>query len=140
MKNDESDSRPVILIIDDEPDFLDSARLFLQGEGKSDYEILTASQLGKVAEIIAQKADRLHMILLDIHMPDCSGLDMLRWVRAHPQLTQVPILMLSADQVGRRRVAETKDPNLDFLLKPFDPEVLYYRVKRFGSAAVVNRS
>jgi DNA-binding response OmpR family regulator len=70
------------------------------------------------------------MVILDMHMPECSGLDLLRWIRAHPKLEKIPILLISADHVGRRQVAECADPNLDFLLKPFDPIVLYYRIRR----------
>jgi DNA-binding response OmpR family regulator len=132
MKNDESDSRPIILVVDDEPDFLDAVRLFLSSDGKLDYEILTTNEPTKVAQILATEAARIRMILLDIHMPEYSGLDLLKWVRAQPELEQVPILMISGDQSGRRRVAESADPHVDFLLKPFDPEVLYYRVKRYG--------
>ena len=132
MKNDESDSRPIILVVDDEPDFLDAVRIYLLADGNKDYEIITINEPTKVAGILATKATRIRMILLDIHMPEYSGLDLLKCVRSHPQLEQVPILMLSGDQAGRRRVAESADPNVDFLLKPFDPEVLYYRVKRSG--------
>src|SRR5262249_45169137 len=132
MKNDESDSRPIILVVDDEPDFLDAVRLFLQSDGKLDYEILTTNDPTKVAQILETVAARIRMILLDLHMPEFNGLDLLKTVRAHPGLERVPILMLSGDKSGRRRVAESADPHVDFLLKPFDPEVLYYRVKRYG--------
>jgi len=132
MKNDESDSRPIILVVDDEPDFLDAVRLFLLSNGDEDYEILTTNRPSRVAEILATQASHIRMILLDIHMPEHNGLEVLRWVRAHPQLESIPILMISGDQTGRRRVAEAADPNIDFLLKPFDPEVLYYRIKRSG--------
>jgi putative two-component system response regulator len=132
MRNDESDSRPIILVVDDEPDFLDAVRLFLLSFGDEDYDIVTSSRPSLVAKIIERHASSIRMILLDIHMPEFSGLEILRWVRVQPGLENVPILMLSGDKAGRRRVAEADDPNIDFLLKPFDPEVLYYRVKRYG--------
>src|ERR1051326_8153296 len=103
MKNDESDSRPVILIVDDEPDFLDAVRIFLSSSGKKDFEIITTSNPTKVADIINTEADRLNMILLDMHMPECSGLDVIRCIRAHPKLESIPILMLSADHMGDRK-------------------------------------
>src|ERR1044072_8367072 len=104
---DDSDSRPAILVVDDEPDFLDGVRLFLQAAGNHDYEIITTSQPTHVAEILIKKAHRLKMILDDMHMPGCTGLDLIRWIRAHPKLTNLPILMLSGDHMGRRCVAET---------------------------------
>src|SRR6185503_8682837 len=115
MKTDESDSRPIILVVDDEPDFLDAVRLFLLSDGKLDYEILTTNEPTKVAQILATQASRIRMILLDLHMPEFSGLDLLKCVRAHPKLERVPILMLSGDKIGRRRVAESADPHIDFL-------------------------
>jgi two-component system, OmpR family, response regulator len=134
MKNDESDSRPIILVVDDEQDFLDSVRLFLEAAGEHDnYQIITSSNPAEVAQILRMKADRLNMIVVDMHMPECSGLDVIRWIRAHPKLEQLPILMLSGDHLGRRRVAEASDPFIDFLLKPLDPDVLYHRIKRSGA-------
>jgi DNA-binding response OmpR family regulator len=127
---DDSHSRPVILVVDDEPDFLDAVRLFLQSAGNEHYEIVTSSSPYKVAEILANDASRISMILLDLHMPGHNGIEVLSWVRAHPDLTDVPIIMISGDNSGRRRVAEFDDPHIDFLLKPFDPELLYYRIKR----------
>jgi two-component system, OmpR family, response regulator len=138
MKNDESDSRPAILVVDDEPDFLDSVRLFLTAASNHDFEIITTSQPKQIADILNKQAGRLKMILLDMHMPECSGFDVIRWIRAHPKLANLPILMLSGDHMGRRCVAETADPHLDFLLKPFDPEVLYYRIKRSDSFCKAN--
>jgi two-component system, OmpR family, response regulator len=136
MKDDsDSDRRPLILVVDDEPDFLDAVRLFLQAAGDQEYKILTTSDPTKVAEILTQQADRLKMILLDMHMPQCSGFDVIRWIRAHPKLANLPILMLSGDHTGRRHVAETADPHIDFMLKPFDPEVLFYRIQRSGDFA-----
>lgn len=133
MKNDDYDSRPAILVIDDEPDFLDAVSLYLKATGSQSYEIITTSNPTEVNRILADEAGRLRMILLDMHMPEYSGLEVLRWIRAHPLLENIPIIMLSGDHMARRHVADTVDPNIDFLLKPFDPELLYYRIKRFGA-------
>jgi putative two-component system response regulator len=132
MKNDESDSRPIILIIDDEADFLDALRLFLLADGNQEYQIVTASNPFKIGKVISTQAEQIRMIIVDFHMPELNGIEVLKWVRALPELERIPILMLSGDHTGRRKVAEFGDPNIDFLLKPFDPEVLFYRVKRSG--------
>lgn len=133
MSSDESDSRPLVLVVDDEPDLIDAIRVFLQAKENQSYEVIATTDPDEASRILQTEGDRLKLIMLDLHMPKYSGLELMQQIREIPELKQVPILMISGDRTGRRRVAELQDPYLDFLLKPFNPEVLYYRVMRSGS-------
>lgn len=133
MSSDESDSRPLVLVVDDEPDLIDAIKVFLKAKDDDSYEVVATTDTDKASRILQMEHKRLKLIMLDLHMPKHSGLELMKQIRKIPELKQVPILMISGDRTGRRRVAELQDPYLDFLLKPFNPEVLYYRVMRSGS-------
>ncbi|MCS6885620.1 MAG: response regulator [Acidobacteriota bacterium] len=131
MDGDDSD-KALILVVDDEADLLEAIKVFLQAKENAVYEVVTTTDPKRAALILQLESHRIKLILLDLHMPNFSGLELLHQIRSTPELAQVPILIISGDRTGRRKVAEQKDPYLDFLLKPFNPEVLYYRVMRSG--------
>jgi len=73
--------------------------------------------------------------LLDINLPGFNGLELLRRVRRHPLLEQVPAIIISArastvDQQRMLKYSEEDDTNVAcYLGKPFDPRDLLHTVK-----------
>lgn len=88
------DDRPKIVIIDDEPDFLDVMERSL----KSLYRVtaLYGSQW-TYAQIEELEPD---LVLLDIHMPEESGLELCRRLRADPKFADTPVLFLTASRTN----------------------------------------
>jgi CheY-like chemotaxis protein len=109
-----------ILIVDDEPEDLDSMRSVLENKG---YDVETAEQGAGVLDIIAQK--RFDLILLDIRMPMLSGYDLLRLLR---ERTRRRIKMVYVSIIPEKEVA-MKDID-GFIQKPFSPESLLKGVKK----------
>ena len=94
----------------------------------------------------AREQLRLHrfdLLVLDVGLPDGSGLDLLREVRHATQTAAVPVLMLSAHGEEIDRVVGLELGADDYLTKPFSPRELAARVKALlrrsghGSAAAV---
>lgn len=80
-----------VLIIEDEAD---AAELFAEMMRVSGFRVLkTSSSAPAITMMIAEKPD---IVLLDIMMPDISGLDILRLMRADPELTDIPVVVVSA--------------------------------------------
>jgi len=81
----------MILIIEDEED---AAELFAEMMRVSGFRVLkTSSSAPAISMISSEKPD---LVILDIMMPDVSGLDILRQMRASPELKTIPVVVVSA--------------------------------------------
>ncbi len=82
---------PKILVIDDNPTWLRLASLILSQEG---YFVLTA-HTGKLGLELAQ-TQQPDVLLLDVMMPDISGVELCRQLRAQPSLSRIRIMGVTA--------------------------------------------
>src|SRR5438445_10059651 len=98
-----------ILILDDEPNIGSSLRLILEREG---YAVTIARTLAE-AKAAADRADAL---LLDVRLPDGSGIDFLRRLRERDCLA--PAIMISGHGTIAEAVQATRAGAFDFLEKP----------------------
>lgn len=113
-----------ILIVDDNELNLLLITRILNMEG---YIVLTARN-GNDAMSLA-KNNTLDMIFLDVMMPDISGYDLCRNLRALPNTSLIPIIMLTAmDSDSEKSLAKEAGAN-EVWSKPFDFELFSRRVK-----------
>ena len=109
-----------ILICDDEPSLRELMRLSLEtGPG---YRFVEASDGGEAIELLERV--RPDLLLLDVMMPGTGGIDVLEHLRAHTELSQIPVIVVSAfaSPADRRRAIAAGATR--FVKKPFDPEAL----------------
>jgi DNA-binding response OmpR family regulator len=116
-----------ILIIDDEVNIIELAKLYLQREG---FQVEAASR-GQDG-LTMQTAVSPDLIILDIMLPDIDGFEVCRQIRAK---SKVPILMLSARREDVDKIIGLELGADDYLAKPFNPHELVARVK-----AILRRS
>lgn len=110
-----------ILIVDDEPAILDNIQYVLEAEG---LETLRLSEGSGVPDLLER--ERIDLILLDIGLPDISGLDLCKEIRkAH----STPIIFLTARAGELDRVVGLEIGADDYISKPFSPRELAARVK-----------
>jgi len=124
-----SDARRV-LVVDDQEDIREMARLVLTGAG---YEVVTARS-GREALRLAHEAS-FHLVLLDINMPELDGWATLRLLRADELHDDLPVAMFSVKSEVRDKVAGLKDGAIDYITKPFGVDELVSRVSRILAAA-----
>jgi DNA-binding response OmpR family regulator len=113
-----------ILVVDDEQEFSQYVRKFLEQEG---FEVIVARD-GRTGLSIAQK-HQLDLVVLDLTMPDIDGLEVCAKLRADPRRQRLPILVLSARATTADRILGLETGADDYLVKPFDPNELVARVK-----------
>jgi two-component system, OmpR family, phosphate regulon response regulator PhoB len=113
-----------ILIIEDEQDLL---RVLEYNLGQGGFEVLSAGR-GRDGLKLARES-RPDLILLDLMLPDLSGKDVCRQLKAAPETTEVPIVIMSArgDEVDRVLGFELGAD--DYLVKPFSVRELLLRIQ-----------
>jgi DNA-binding response OmpR family regulator len=116
-------SPPVILIVDDDPDFREFVRIVLESHG---YRVLEAHNAE--AGLALMHAHEPDLILLDAMMSyELAGIGIIRTVRSDPQLASVPLILISAvlSQDEDRFLPADERAMVDrFLSKPVTPDEL----------------
>jgi DNA-binding response OmpR family regulator len=120
-----------ILLIDDDPDFVAATKVVL--ESRHDYKVLAASD--GVFGLAIAKAEQPDLIILDVLMPFEDGFDTARELKTNPDLSKIPIMMLTSfsERKGETDVSVAKGMELeaeDYVEKPVEPQELLRRVDR----------
>lgn len=119
-----------LLVIDDEPHIGLVLRPFLEQLG---YRVSVARTLGEARSALRAQPPT-DGLLLDLHLPDGSGLDFLRDLRKQSGTTRMPVLVLTAE--GEDRILrEARRLGAALVTKPFSPTKLCHRIAMmFGDA------
>ena len=110
-----------ILICDDQPDIVNALKIYLTPEGYNLYEAVNGVQ----ALEMAQNMD-LHLILLDIMMPQMDGITATARIR---EFSNVPIILLTAKSETEDKVLGLNVGADDYITKPFVPLEVLARVR-----------
>lgn len=113
-----------ILIIDDDKLNLATARKVLSDE----YKVIPAIK-GTQALTYLESGD-CDMILLDINMPEMDGFEVLKRIRKTEHCKDIPVIFLTADNDSETETRCFKEGAIDYITKPFVPEVMRSRVGR----------
>jgi len=116
-----------ILFVDDEPDVLRVALFRLK---KAGYEVTTATNGLEALELAQELVPDL--MLLDLRIPIITGLEVCLKVKSDEKLKHIPVILFTASvQNMDTKVKEVGAD--DYLIKPFNPEQLLEKVKKFLS-------
>lgn len=110
-----------VLICDDQPDIVNALKIYLAPEGYTLYEAYT----GKEAVEIVKKQD-IHLILLDIMMPQMDGLTATAKIR---EFSNAPVILLTAKGEIEDKVLGLNVGADDYITKPFVPVEVLARVR-----------
>ncbi len=113
-----------ILIVDDISTNLKYAEAVL----KSNYKLSMAKSGKETLEIL--KEVRPDLILLDVKMPEMDGYETLQNIRKMPEYTDIPIVFLTGDVDNKSEIKGLKLGAMDFIRKPFEPEIVLRRIEK----------
>ena len=122
--------KPKILIVEDEAPLLEVLRYNLETAG---YLVDVAEDGAAALDIVCRSTPDL--IILDWMLPELSGVEVCRQLRAEPDTKEVPVIMLTARGEEADRLKGLASGADDYVVKPFSPAELIARVR-----AVLRRS
>jgi len=113
---------PQILVVDDDPEIRKLLARYIESQG---FRVLLAATCRELRERLA--THQIDLIVLDVMLPDGSGLDLCRDLRA--QRSRVPIILLTALKEDVDRIIGLEIGADDYLGKPFNPRELVARAR-----------
>ena len=121
--------RKKILVVDDDPDLVEATSIILK---TMKYDVSAA--YGGVEGLEKARNEKPDLIVLDVMMPDKDGYTVCKELKADPELSRIPILLLTAvvshistTRYTRQMGMETEAD--DFIDKPVEPQVLVERIE-----------
>lgn len=117
-------ARPLVLVVEDEPDIAELERYNLEAEG---FAVELAFDGARALEAIARRVPDL--VVLDLMLPGMSGLELCRKLRGQAATARLPLLMVTARGSEADRVLGLELGADDYMVKPFSPRELAARVR-----------
>jgi two-component system phosphate regulon response regulator PhoB len=116
--------RKKVLIVEDDTD----VRIMMEFILRDDYELILCED-GRcgISKALEEKPD---LILLDNYMPGISGFEVCKAVRGNPEISSIPIIILTAGAL-KEEVSEGYALGAnDYIFKPFEPDDLIERIEK----------
>lgn len=115
----------VLLIVDDYPENLISMRALLQ---RQDWHVMTAASGFEALNLLLEYD--IDLVLLDVQMPGMDGFEVARLMRGSQRTRLTPIIFLTANEQSQDAVIKGYASGaVDYLFKPFDPQILKPKVQ-----------
>ncbi len=112
-----------ILVVDDSPVIVSTLRGWLE---RHSFEVVTAASGGEALALASSVPD---LVLLDLTLPDMTGVEVLERLRHDEALSRIPVVVLTASTARRDRIDCLERGAEDFLSKPVDEAELIARVR-----------
>lgn len=113
-------TQPSILLVEDETDVMLANQEYLEGKG---LRVLVADTLAEAAAIL--QGETPDLILLDVNLPDGSGLD---FFKHSPAARDIPVVFLTCRTAKQDVILGLERGGSDYITKPYDLDVMYARL------------
>ena len=118
-----TDAQSTILVVDDEPDIVELITYNLEQHG---HRVISASN--GVEALEAAKSQLPDLIVLDVMMPELTGTEVAKRLRAQSETASMPIIMLTARSEEADELEALGAGADDYITKPFSMQVLRARI------------
>jgi DNA-binding response OmpR family regulator len=120
-------TQPTVLVIEDDVHIAHVLVFMLEHQG---YRVIHAADgRAAVQHVVAEAAPDL--VLLDVMLPYVDGFEIIGLIRAKAGWRDTPVIMLTAKNTERDAVRALDAGASDFIIKPFQPQELLARLRRF---------
>lgn len=126
LSSRENVREPLVLVVDDSEDNL---QLLVQLLELMECSSITATN-GETS-IEKAKSDRPHLILLDIMLPDISGVEVVRRLKQEPQTEKIPIVAVTAMARSEDRESFLAAGCVECVTKPYDIDALEVLIRKY---------
>ena len=92
-------------------------------------DIIEAEDGEKAFDLILTTSPKVGLILADWNMPKCTGLQLLKLVRATPDSAKIPFIMITTNSEMNQKLEAVKEGVSSFIVKPFTLEILRDKFK-----------
>ncbi len=117
-------NKPQILIVDDDPRYLELLQFALESEG---FRVLAARNPRQVQALAVSY--RPDMIISDVVMPEMDGFDVAANLRADARTADIPVIFLTARSQESDRLEGLRAGAVQYMTKPFSPAALVDAVR-----------
>jgi len=115
-----TEDKKLVVCIEDEPEMIDLVRLILR---RADFEFVGA--VGGREGLEAVRRLKPDLVLLDLMMPDVDGWEVYRQMKADDELSEIPVIVITAKAQSIDRVLGLHIAKVDdYITKPFGPQEL----------------
>ena len=114
-----------ILAVDDSASMRQMVSFTLKGAG---YDVIEAEDGQKALD--KAKAGPVALVLTDVNMPVMDGIELVKNLRTLPDYKFTPILMLTTESAGDKKIQGKNAGATGWLVKPFNPEQLLATIKK----------
>ncbi|MFX0086310.1 MAG: response regulator [Candidatus Hodarchaeota archaeon] len=115
-----------ILVVDDEEDTVELARMVLEDEG---YRVFSVSNGEEAIQFLNENPEKPDLILLDVLMPKVSGLEVCKYIKTNETYKKIPVLLFTAKVGKKDRIAGEKAGADAYISKPFSADDLLSLIK-----------
>src|SRR5690606_28277625 len=115
---------PRVLVVDDERDV---CRLLTYSLQQAQFDVTSAETAAEA--LLAAGRQPPDVVVLDIGLPDMSGIDVCKKLRADRELSEIGIIMLTALGAREDRIVGLEAGADDYVVKPFDVQEIVLRVR-----------
>lgn len=137
FRSAEAPTAKTILVVDDEKNIRRTLQLVLEGEG---YKVIGAESAEDALRILARPDTPVDMAILDVKLPQLSGLEVLERIRQEEATRDMPIIVISGHATVNDAVHAIKLGASDFFEKPLARERVLVSVKNVLETALAKRA
>ncbi len=121
-----------IVIADDDPTIISLVKLRL---GMARFNVISTNDA--VAALAMVRAQEPVAVILDVQMPGGGGLSALSKIKSDPRMANLPVMMLTGERNPETVVEAMTGGASDYMVKPFNPDVLLERVSRLVKSSAM---
>ncbi|MCH7589938.1 response regulator [PVC group bacterium] len=128
------EAKKKILVVDDEPQIRKLLRARLEYHN---YKVIEGEDGEEALKLLRE--EKPDLLILDVGMPKMDGYEVCRRIRKEEGISLTPIIVLTARSAGNDKMDSMDAGANTFIVKPFDPELLIFKVKGFFGAGIIRK-